>query len=45
MIHFRVTRVDDLRSHQAAYGYTYDEVDHLIEPMAQQHKGPRGIDG
>jgi len=36
--------VDDLRSHQAAYGYTYDEVDHLIEPMAQG-KDPVGSMG
>ncbi|SFS01467.1 glutamate synthase (NADPH/NADH) large chain [Halomicrobium zhouii] len=37
--------VDDLRSHQAVYGYTYDEVDHLIEPMAHKGKDPVGSMG
>ena len=37
--------VDALRSHQAMYGYTYDEVDHLIEPMAEQGKDPIGSMG
>ncbi|WP_225333656.1 glutamate synthase large subunit [Halomicrobium urmianum] len=37
--------VDSLRSYQATYGYTYDEVDHLIQPMAQQGKDPVGSMG
>jgi glutamate synthase (NADPH/NADH) large chain len=37
--------VDALRGHQAAYGYTYDEVDHLIEPMAHKGKDPVGSMG
>jgi glutamate synthase (NADPH/NADH) large chain len=37
--------VDGLRSHQAMYGYTYDEVDHLIQPMAEQGKDPVGSMG
>ncbi|MBX0346796.1 glutamate synthase large subunit [Haloarcula pellucida] len=37
--------VDGLRSHQAMYGYTYDEVDHLIEPMAEKGKDPVGSMG
>jgi glutamate synthase (NADPH/NADH) large chain len=36
---------DALRSHQAMYGYTYDEVDHLIEPMAEKGKDPVGSMG
>ncbi|MFT4920969.1 MAG: glutamate synthase (ferredoxin) [Haloarculaceae archaeon] len=38
-------RVDTLRSHQAMYGYTYDEVDHLLEPMAEKGKDPVGSMG
>ncbi len=34
-----------LRAHQAAYGYTYDEVDHLLEPMAEKGKDPIGSMG
>ncbi|PSP94145.1 glutamate synthase subunit alpha, partial [Halobacteriales archaeon QH_8_68_33] len=34
-----------LRAHQAMYGYTYDEVDHLIEPMAEKGKDPVGSMG
>jgi glutamate synthase (ferredoxin) len=37
--------VDALRSRQATYGYTYDEVDHLLEPMAEQGKDPIGSMG
>ncbi len=37
--------VEELRAHQAAYGYTYDEVDHLLEPMAQTGKDPVGSMG
>ncbi|WP_324756713.1 glutamate synthase large subunit [Haloarcula montana] len=37
--------VGGLRSHQAMYGYTYDEVDHLIEPMAEKGKDPVGSMG
>jgi glutamate synthase (NADPH/NADH) large chain len=39
------TDVGGLRSHQAMYGYTYDEVDHLIEPMAEKGKDPVGSMG
>ncbi len=38
-------RVDALRSYQALYGYTYDEVDHLIQPMAEKGKDPVGSMG
>ncbi|WP_160134193.1 glutamate synthase large subunit [Halococcus salsus] len=37
--------VDDLRSHQALYGYTYDELDNLLEPMATKGKDPVGSMG
>jgi glutamate synthase (NADPH/NADH) large chain len=37
--------VDGLRNHQALFGYTYDEVDHLIEPMAEKGKDPIGSMG
>ncbi|MCU4716845.1 glutamate synthase large subunit [Halapricum hydrolyticum] len=37
--------IDGLRSHQALFGYTYDEVDHLIEPMAETGKDPVGSMG
>jgi glutamate synthase (ferredoxin) len=37
--------VDALRAHQTAYGYTYDEVDHLLEPMAEKGKDPIGSMG
>jgi len=36
---------DQLRSKQAMYGYTYDEVDHLLEPMAEKGKDPVGSMG
>ncbi|MEF8881386.1 MAG: glutamate synthase large subunit [Halapricum sp.] len=34
-----------LRNYQALYGYTYDEVDHLLEPMAETGKDPIGSMG
>ncbi|MEF8807603.1 glutamate synthase large subunit [Natronomonas sp.] len=37
--------VSKLRSHQALYGYTHDEMDHLIEPMARDGKDPVGSMG
>ena len=37
--------IDALRATQAAYGYTYDEVDHLLEPMAEKGKDPVGSMG
>ncbi|WP_254831968.1 glutamate synthase large subunit [Haloglomus salinum] len=37
--------VDGLRAHQAMYGYTYDEMDHLLEPMASDGKDPVGSMG
>ena len=37
--------VEGLRAHQAMYGYTYDEIDHLIEPMATDGKDPVGSMG
>ncbi|MFB6179949.1 MAG: glutamate synthase large subunit [Halorientalis sp.] len=37
--------IEELRSHQALYGYTYDEVDHLIQPMAEKGKDPIGSMG
>jgi len=37
--------VDALRARQAMYGYTYDEVDHLLEPMAEKGKDPVGSMG
>ncbi|MBV0923621.1 glutamate synthase large subunit [Halomicroarcula limicola] len=39
------TEAAGLRSQQAMYGYTYDEVDHLIEPMAEKGKDPVGSMG
>ncbi|SDM13368.1 glutamate synthase (NADPH/NADH) large chain [Halogranum gelatinilyticum] len=38
-------RVDTLRAHQAAFGYTHDQLNHLIEPMAKQGKDPVGSMG
>ena len=35
----------DLRARQALYGYTHDELDHLIEPMARDGKDPVGSMG
>ncbi len=37
--------VEGLRAHQAMYGYTYDEMDHLLEPMASDGKDPVGSMG
>jgi glutamate synthase (NADPH/NADH) large chain len=37
--------VESIRSHQALYGYTEDEMTHLIEPMATDGKDPVGSMG
>ena len=37
--------VTGLRAAQAAYGYTHDELDHLLEPMIEQGKDPVGSMG
>ncbi|WP_312907276.1 glutamate synthase large subunit [Natronosalvus caseinilyticus] len=37
--------VDRLRPHQAAFGYTHDELENLIEPMMQKGKDPIGSMG
>ncbi len=37
--------VDELRAHQAAFGYTTDQLNHLLEPMANQGKDPVGSMG
>ncbi|WP_181692225.1 glutamate synthase large subunit [Natronomonas sp. LN261] len=37
--------VDSIRSQQALYGYTEDEMSHLIEPMATEGKDPVGSMG
>lgn len=37
--------VDDLCSQQALFGYTHDELDNLIEPMARNGKDPVGSMG
>ncbi|PSP88992.1 glutamate synthase large subunit [Halobacteriales archaeon QS_4_69_34] len=37
--------VEDLRAHQALYGYTHDELDNLLEPMAREGKDPVGSMG
>jgi glutamate synthase (NADPH/NADH) large chain len=37
--------VEELRAQQAAFGYTHDELTHLIEPMAEQGKDPVGSMG
>ena len=37
--------VEALRAHQAAFGYTHDQVDHLIEPMMEDGKDPVGSMG
>ncbi len=37
--------VPSLRSRQALYGYTHDEIDHLLEPMAKDGKDPVGSMG
>jgi glutamate synthase (NADPH/NADH) large chain len=40
-----VSAVSDLRSEQAAFGYTHDEIDNLVEPMSQKGKDPVGSMG
>ncbi|MFO7834446.1 MAG: glutamate synthase large subunit, partial [Halohasta sp.] len=37
--------VDNLRAHQATFGYTTDQLNHLLEPMANQGKDPVGSMG
>ncbi len=37
--------VSGLRDHQAAFGYTYDELENMIEPMTQKGKDPVGSMG
>ena len=37
--------VASLRAQQAAFGYTHDQLDHLIEPMAEDGKDPVGSMG
>ncbi|HET7324489.1 MAG TPA: glutamate synthase central domain-containing protein, partial [Halococcus sp.] len=37
--------VSDLRTQQVLYGYTYDELDNLLEPMAHKGKDPVGSMG
>jgi len=37
--------IDSLRAQQAAFGYTYDQLDHLVEPMAKDGKDPVGSMG
>ena len=37
--------VSSLRAHQAAFGYTTDQLNHLLEPMANQGKDPVGSMG
>jgi glutamate synthase (NADPH/NADH) large chain len=38
-------RTEQLRAQQAAFGYTHDQLTHLIEPMAQSGKDPVGSMG
>ena len=38
-------QVEHLRSHQAVFGYTHDQLNHLIEPMAKDGKDPVGSMG
>ena len=37
--------IDSLRSHQALFGYTHDQLDNLLEPMARRGKDPVGSMG
>ena len=37
--------IDELRAHQATYGYSHDELEHLIEPMMKDGKDPVGSMG
>ncbi len=39
------TSAEDLRAHQATYGYSHDELENLIEPMMKQGKDPVGSMG
>ncbi|NHN47637.1 glutamate synthase large subunit [Halostella sp. JP-L12] len=39
------TSVEDLRAHQATYGYSRDELENLIEPMMKRGKDPVGSMG
>ena len=43
--HTERTGDDDLRSRQALYGYTHDELDNLLEPMANKGTDPVGSMG
>jgi glutamate synthase (NADPH/NADH) large chain len=36
---------DHLRAHQAAFGYTHDQVEHMLEPMMEDGKDPVGSMG
>ncbi|WP_435195774.1 glutamate synthase large subunit [Natronomonas sp. EA1] len=38
-------RTDELRSQQALHGYTHDEIDELLQPMAKDGKDPVGSMG
>jgi glutamate synthase (NADPH/NADH) large chain len=38
-------RTEQLRARQAAFGYTHDQLNHLIQPMAQSGKDPVGSMG
>ena len=40
-----VDAVEDVRAQQAAFGYTHDEIDNLVEPMSQKGKDPVGSMG
>jgi len=40
-----VDEVEDVRSAQATFGYTHDEIDNLVEPMSQKGKDPVGSMG
>ncbi|AUX08991.1 glutamate synthase (NADPH/NADH) large chain [Halalkaliarchaeum desulfuricum] len=37
--------IESLRAHQTAFGYTTDQLDHLLEPMARDGKDPVGSMG
>ena len=37
--------IDDLRAHQTLHGYSHDELDELLEPMARDGKDPVGSMG
>jgi glutamate synthase (NADPH/NADH) large chain len=40
-----VDAVGDVRAQQAAFGYTHDEINNLVEPMSQKGKDPVGSMG